>query len=239
VLDVVDRRRDDPRTGLYSPRLVDALRSGRRVVCVLNRKGRVKLLACAACGDLARCETCSAAVEATDDGDLRCLRCGATRPAVCASCGATRLKSLRLGVSRVREDLERLAGEAVVEVTGDADEPPPASARLLVGTEAVLHRGERADVVAFLDLDQELLAPRYRAAEQAIALLGRAARLLGPRQDGGRLLVQTRVPRHEVLDAVLHADPSRLTGPERERRAALRFPPTTSLALVSGGHASH
>ena len=36
-----------------------------------------------------------------------------------------------------------------------------------------------ADAVAFLDFDQELLAPRYRAAEQALALLARAARLVG------------------------------------------------------------
>ncbi|MEZ5168309.1 MAG: hypothetical protein R2695_18215 [Acidimicrobiales bacterium] len=38
---------------------------------------------------------------------------------------------------------------------------------MLIGTEAVLHRIDRADVVAFLEFDQELLAPRQRAAEQA------------------------------------------------------------------------
>ena len=91
-----------------------------------------------------------------------------------------------------------------------------------------------ADVVAFLDLDQELLAPRYRAAEQAMALLARAARLTGGRAGGGRLLVQTRLPRHEVLDAVLHADPGRLAAAERPRREMLRFPPAAVLASVSG-----
>ncbi|MGH7733378.1 MAG: hypothetical protein ACREOE_06670, partial [Gemmatimonadales bacterium] len=55
VVEVVDRRGDDPRAGLYSERLVDLVRwavdgDGRRVVCVLNRTGRVRLLACAACG---------------------------------------------------------------------------------------------------------------------------------------------------------------------------------------------
>ena len=82
---------------------------------------------------------------------------------------------------------------------------------MLIGTEAVLHRASDADVVAFLDLDAELLAPRYRPAEQAMALLARAARLVGPRSGGGRLLVQTFLPRHEVLQAVLHADPSRVS----------------------------
>src|SRR5205823_4308747 len=74
---------------------------------------------------------------------------------------------------------------------------------------------------------------RYRAAEQAMALLARAARLLGGR-GGGRLLLQTRLPRHEVIDAAVHADPSRLAVVESARRAALRFPPERALAEVSG-----
>ena len=106
----------------------------------------------------------------------------------------------------------------------------------MVGTEAVLHRVAGAHAVAFLDFDQELLAPRHTAGEQALALVARAARLVGGRHDhpGGRILVQTRLPTHEVLDAVVHADPSRFTLVESARRAALRLPPETALAVVSG-----
>jgi primosomal protein N' (replication factor Y) len=122
-----------------------------------------------------------------------------------------------------------------VAVTG-RDEEPPRAAGVYVGTEAVLHRVPRADVVAFLDIDVELLAPRYRAAEQAMALLVRAARLIGPRRDhpDGRLLVQTFLPRHEVVQAALLADPGRLTERERDRRRALGLPPFSALASVSG-----
>jgi primosomal protein N' (replication factor Y) len=155
---------------------------------------------------------------------------------VCLACGSTRLKTVRIGVSRAREELEALAGEPVGEVTSDADEVP--THRILVGTEAVLRRVDRADGVAFLELDQELLAPRYRAAEQAMALLVRAARLVAGRAGGGRLLLQTRLPHHDVVDAVLHADPGRLVAAERARRELLRFPPVTALAAVSGAPAA-
>jgi primosomal protein N' (replication factor Y) len=230
----VDRTRDDPRTGLFSERLVAAIRAAtadRRVLCVLNRKGRARLLACAACGALARCERCQAAVE-QDAEILRCRRCRYERPLVCAACGAQRLKTLRAGVTRIREELEALAGMPVGEVTGDSDEVPPTP--VLVGTEAVLHRVDAAGTVAFLDIDQELLAPRYRAGEEALALLARAARLVGGRSGGGRVLVQTRLPRHEVLQAALHADPERLSTVERHRRQQLGFPPAAAVALVSG-----
>lgn len=231
ILDVIDRRADDPRTGLFSDRLADALRRHERVVCVLNRKGRARLLACGACGELARCETCTAAVAQVEDR-LVCHRCATTRPPVCAACGAARLKSLKLGVARVRDELEALTGRPVGEVTAETDDVPDVP--VLVGTEAVLHRAPRPDAVAFLDFDQELLATRYRATEQALALLARAARLVGGRRAGGRVLVQTRLPKHEVLDAALHGDPGRLATVERERREALRFPPFSALAVVSG-----
>jgi primosomal protein N' (replication factor Y) len=234
VVDVVDMRREDPRAGLLTPALVRLLRSDRRVLCVLNRTGRARLLACAACGELARCEHCDAAVAQPSAGVLRCARCGTERPVVCAACGAGRMKALRQGVTRVRDEIEALVREPVAEVTGARPAGDALAARVVVGTEATLHQVDRADVVAFLDADQELLAPRYRAAEQALALFARAARLLGGRSGGGRLVVQTHVPRHEAVQAALHGDPVRVSEAERDRRTLLRFPPVTALAEVSG-----
>lgn len=237
VLDVVDRRAEPPGSGLYSSRLVALAREAQpeaRLICVLNRKGRARLLACATCRELVRCEACGAAVGGLEDA-LHCRRCGTVRPRVCLACGGTRLATLRVGVTRAREELELLANRPVAEVSADtAAGPPPAGVPILVGTEAVLHRVAGAASVAFLDFDQELLAPRYRAAEAALGMLARAARLIGGRGGGGRILVQTRMPGHEVIDAALHADPSRLAVVEAARRAALRFPPETAVAAVSG-----
>jgi primosomal protein N' (replication factor Y) len=233
VVDVVDMRRQDPRTGLLPPPLVRLLRSDRRILCVLNRTGRARLLACKACGELARCERCDAAVAQPGD-ELVCARCGTVRPAVCASCGASRLRALRQGVTRVRDEIAALIGEHVDEVTAASSTPDVPRSRVVVGTEATLHQIDRADAVAFLDFDQELLAPRYRAAEQALGLLARAARVVGGKAGGGRLVVQTHVPRHEVVLAALNADPSRVASAERDRRTQLRFPPVTAMAEVSG-----
>ncbi|MFL6205522.1 MAG: hypothetical protein ACJ739_09240 [Acidimicrobiales bacterium] len=240
VVDVVDQRQEDPRHGLLSGALAQQVRAGGRVLCVLNRTGRAKLLACRACGELARCAVCEAAVHQPAD-DLVCPRCAATRPPVCTVCGATRFRNARAGVSRVREELEALAGEPVGEVTASSTEVP--RERVVVGTEAVLQRIDRADVVAFLDLDQELLAPRYRAAEQALALVARAARVAAasaPPRDraSGRLLLQTRLPDHEVVQAAVRADVGLVTQAERARRSLLRFPPDTAMAEVSGPAAS-
>ena len=201
------------------------------MLCVLNRTGRGRLLACVACGELARCERCEGPLAQTDASDtLRCRRCGQERPSVCAVCGSQRWRVLRPGVARVREELEALAGLPVGEVSSQTADDAGIDAPVVVGTEAVLHRVRGVGTVVFLDFDQELLAPRYRAGEQALALLARASRVVGGRTGRGRILVQTRLPGNEVIDAALHADPGRLVG----RRRGLGLPPATALALVSG-----
>ena len=256
ITEVIDRRREPPGLGLFSPRAVAALREAAsretpagavRAVCVLNRKGRARLLACGACGDIARCERCEAAVAEADSGAegiqlLACATCGASRPRVCIRCGSTKLKVLRSGVTRLREDLAALlpgVGVAMVDAaTGELPAEP-----VLIGTEAVLHRvgphpGGSTTTVVFLDFDAELLAPRFRAGEQAFWLLVRAARLVGPRAVGGRLLVQTRLPRHEVIEAAVRADPGLLAETERPRRKLLDLPPYAALARLTGDPAA-
>jgi primosomal protein N' (replication factor Y) (superfamily II helicase) len=235
LIEVVDRREQPPGAGLLSDALARLLHDGRRVACVLNRKGRSRLLACGSCGAIASCEQCSSAVTQDDSNELRCAQCEARRPMLCLDCGATRFRNIRAGVARVREELEALSRRPVTEITADTDEVETDGAEVFVGTEAVLHRlRQRVDAVVFLDFDQELLAPRYRAAEEAMALLVRAARMVGGRARGGRVLVQTRMPEHEVVQAAQHADPDRFTEAERRRRSLLRFPPLTAMAVVSG-----
>jgi primosomal protein N' (replication factor Y) len=236
VVEIVDRS-DAEHRSLVTSALVRQLRDdAKTVVCVTNSPGRARLLACRSCKTIQRCEVCDAAVAQADDGTFACARCGTVRPAVCQHCGATAFANLRPGVTRLREELEAAAQRPVVAVTGASTDLPAAG--VYVGTEAVLHRVRHADVVAFLDIDAELLAPRYRAAEQAMTLLVRAARLLGPRSGAGRLLVQTTLPHHEVLQAALLADPARIVAGEWERRQALRFPPAAALAAVSGAGAA-
>jgi primosomal protein N' (replication factor Y) len=262
ALEVVDRRGADPRSGLFSEEFVRLARSvlddpaataRGPLVCVYNRTGGARLLACAHCGELARCTRCgTAVVRPKDEEVLRCPRCAAARPVVCPHCGRLRMKALRVGVSRLREELAALLGVAVGEVAG----PRPVDAPLapghessrrgdgaaplepvLVGTEAVLHRVRRAAAVSFLDIDLHLLAPRLSALEDSLSLLVRAGRLVGGRGSGpawARVQTQTRVPEHPVLVAAAAGEPAPVLESEAAIRRASVLPPFSALALVSG-----
>ncbi len=226
---VVDRRDEVPwKRSLVTSALIEQLRTPqRRVACVINIAGRARLMACRSCQSLIRCEHCDAAARLNVDHRVHCARCGRDRPQVCQVCGASDFANLRPGVSRLREELEAAAQRTVVEVNKATDDTP-AHADLYVGTEAVLHRVHDLDVVAFLDFDSEMLAPRFRAAEHSMALIVRAGRL------APNVMIQTFEPDHEVIRAAVGADPQVVVDVERPRRKMLSLPPYAALARVSG-----
>jgi len=240
---IIDRSRDERwGSSLLSGELIDVLRDPvKRVVCVLNTKGRARLLTCNSCTRIVRCEACDAAMTQPDPDHLSCPRCAATRPVVCADCGATALRAVRRGVSRLREELEAAAGRPVVEV-GTGDERTGvdafvAGASVFVGTEAVLHRIDDADVVVLLDVDGELLAPRFRAAEATLELVVHAARRVRNARDGegsGEVWLQTHHPDHDLLDGLRRGDLTTFVDAETQRRRALSLPPFGALARISG-----
>ena len=232
IVDVLDRRNEDPtKSGPFAADLRRHIDGDRRVVCVLNRTGRARLLACAACGELVRSDDGGQIMRLVDD-ELVSADGSERRPVICTVCGSTALKTLRMGVERAREELEAFLGEPVDEITAASEQRP--QQRVAIGTEAVLHRVDRADVVVFLDFDQELLAVRQRAAEQAMAMISQAARLVGGRGSGGRVVVQTRQPEHEVILAAGRGDPSLVAVAERDRRRPLRLPPYGAQVSISG-----
>jgi len=245
LVQVVDPRTDDAARGtLWTTPVVRALQREGKVACVVNRKGRSRLMSCARCDELVLCDQCGGAMRQDEVGGLICANMGHTRPLVCLHCEGTTMKNLRIGVSRAREELEALLREPVVEVTGDTDVKQLSHARVLVGTEAVLHRASHLDAVVFADFDQELVAPRYRAGEQALAMIVRAGRLVGARggaaghgRPASDVVVQTRQPTHPVLIAATNADVETWARGETARREMLGYPPFAALAEISGAAA--
>ena len=232
---IVDRNKDEQWSrSLISSELIAELRDkSRRVVCVLNSKGRARLTACGSCRNILRCEKCDAALNQSDKTMLACPRCGESRPVICQVCGSSSCAVLKPGVARLREELEAAANRSVFEVTA-ATETVNERCNVFVGTEAVLHRVQSADTVVFLDIDSELLAPRYRANEIVATLVVHAARLVGRSNQNQRILLQTHTPDNAFLVGLKVGDLNQYFASDDARRSLLKFPPYGSIAQVSG-----
>ena len=252
---VVDRRLDERwSSSMLSSELIEQLRNhSRRIVCVLNVKGRARLLACGSCRELVRCDVCEAAMTMSTTKQLECPRCANVRPAVCIKCGSGKLAVIKAGVSRLREELAAAAGrriDEVVEVSaGDSadksgsdtnSEVVDQTKMLFVGTEAALHRVRDVDTVVFLDIDQEISAPRYRAAEITLTLVVHAARLVARKTSGSRnksdglVMIQSMLADHALLGGLASHDLVEFVHDEMARRQLMQLPPYGALAQVSG-----
>ena len=233
---IIDPREDSSAMGGLWPRsTLQALKSAKRSLIVLNRTGRSRLLACRQCGELVTCTECGSAMQQLVEGVLECSRFGHSRPVLCSACLSTSMKNLRLGVTRASEELEALMNEPVTQVTKETNTVDFRKSRIYLGTEAVLHRIDWADLIVFADFDQELLAKRYRCEEQALAKLVKAIRLVHHRNDhSGSVIVQSRQPNNDLFKLISEGDLEVWCDKESRRREIIKYPPFGHIAVLSG-----
>jgi len=234
LVEVVDRREDPPGGRVISARAIQAIaqtvsRQG-RVFVFVSRRGYAPAFRCVRCRELRRCPECGAG---PDRGDT-CRRCGATL-GECPSCGGRRFEPLGAGLGRVTEQLQKRFG---ADVTGQRtdnqiDRPTdrPTDRQIIVGTERDLPWIPETALSVVVDADSLLLAPHYRAEEDAMLLLARVAGTVA-RGRGRRCLIQTAQPDHRVLVSLRRGHPLELLrtlGTERERD---HLPPAGELLAV-------
>lgn len=88
---------------------------------------------------------------------------------------------------------------------------------------------EGMGLLAICEPDAALVAPEFRAAEEAFATWWRASRWAA---GGGQIVVETANPTHPAIVALTRWDPDVLWRADAERRSSLRYPPFASIARI-------
>jgi primosomal protein N' len=238
-VDVADRRQSDPHEGVLSDVAVRAAHRALEgdeavaVVIILQRLGTGRLLACAKCGELARCAQCRQAEEEVGDM-VACAARHEPRARFCRHCGSTNLRRVRSGVTTLARDVAAQLQRPVSEVTASLDANANLE-RVVVGTEATWQQVRRAGVVIFADFDQYLLAPRESARRTAVNAVGKAGRLVGSRREGrGLVIVQTRRGEDGVLEALREGNFDTIVAGDVATAELLGIAPYGASAEVTG-----
>ncbi|MGD9507588.1 MAG: primosomal protein N' [Geminicoccaceae bacterium] len=259
---LVDLRRDRPvRGGFLAPPLREALfrnlEAGAQSLLFLNRRGYAPLTLCRACGHRLACPNCSAWLVAHRlRGRLQCHHCGygMTVPEHCPSCGAVGLLTASgPGVERLAEELGEILPKARLAVMTSDTASDTASAMalveamerrevdILIGTQIIAkgHHFPDLTLVGVVDADLGLGGGDLRAAERTFQLLYQVAGRAGREDRPGRVLIQTHLPEHPVMQALAVGDKDRFLAVELEERRIGEMPPFGRLAalIVSGGEA--
>jgi primosomal protein N' (replication factor Y) len=253
TIELVDLRHESAGT-LLSHTLLramhDALRAHAKIILFLNRKGYAATLVCRDCGWVPRCDSCVVPLAYyREAGKLTCRYCGrADRlPDLCPLCRTPRMSPVGVGTERVETEVRRLFPQArIARLDGDTLRHA-ASARalwegarsgawdVLIGTQALFGREPlpQHGLVGVLRADSGLHVSDFRAAERTYHLLVDAASLACPASTGGRVIIQTRLPTHHAVQALISGDPDQFYNEELLARRLLQYPPVCYLADLS------
>lgn len=258
-LTAIDMRKAAPERGSWlSPVLTEAmaetLARGEQALLFLNRRGYAPLTLCRKCGYRFECPNCSAwMVEHRFRHRLECHHCGkfAPLPDECPSCGVEdSLVACGPGVERIAEEVEALFPEARRAILSSDLTPRISDLRetlreiedrevdIVIGTQLVAkgHHFPGLALVGVVDADLGLAQGDPRAAERTFQLLSQVTGRAGREAIAGRGLLQTYMPEHPVIQALVAGDRDAFYAREIEARREAGMPPFGRLAslLISG-----
>jgi primosomal protein N' (replication factor Y) len=251
----IDMRANPPERGRWlSPVLVEAvaetLARGEQTLLFLNRRGYAPVTVCRNCGFKFECPNCSAwLVEHRFRRRLECHHCGTfvPIPEVCPNCGAERsLVPCGPGIERIAEEIaERFPDARRVLLSSDLT-PSVSDLRetlreiedrevdIVIGTQLVAkgHHFPGLALVGVVDADLGLAHADPRAAERTFQLLNQVTGRAGRDAIPGRGLIQTYMPEHPVIRALVSGDRDAFLEREIDARKAAMLPPFGRLAAL-------
>ncbi|AWK88044.1 primosomal protein N' [Azospirillum thermophilum] len=258
-VELVDLRRDRPPArhwlapGLRKA-LTDTLAEGEQAMLFLNRRGYAPLTLCRACGHRMQCPNCTAwLVEHRLARKLQCHHCGLQQPLPqqCPNCGEEgTMAACGPGVERIAEEVAELFPEARAAIMASDTLSGPRAIQemvrriadheldIIIGTQVMAkgHHFPMLTLVGVVDADLGLNGGDLRAAERTYQLLHQVAGRAGRGERPGRVMLQTFMPEHPVMQALAAGDRDGFYQLEAEMRLEAGMPPFGRLAalIVSG-----
>ncbi len=254
-LTAIDMRKSPPERGAWlSPVLIEAmaetLERGEQALLFLNRRGYAPLTLCRKCDFRFECPNCSAwLVEHRFHHRLECHHCGkfVPIPETCPNCGAEdSLVACGPGVERIAEEVSMRFPEARLALLSSDLSPRLADLRetlreiedrevdVIIGTQLVAkgHHFPGLALVGVVDADLGLAQGDPRATERTFQLLSQVTGRAGREDVKGSGLLQTYMPEHPVIQALVSGDRETFYAREVEARREAGMPPFGRLAAI-------
>jgi primosomal protein N' (replication factor Y) len=252
----IDLKKHPPEKGRWiSPVLIAAvaetLSRGRQSLLFLNRRGYAPLTLCRSCGHRFECPQCTAwLVEHRFRNKLNCHHCGFSLPIpdACPKCGEVgALVACGPGVERVAEEIAELFPDArrtilssdlvpgLTEMREVIRSIEAGEADIIIGTQIVAkgHHFPDLDTVGIVDGDLGLaMGADPRAGERTFQLLHQVTGRAGRSFANGRGFVQTHLPEHPVMQAIIAGDREAFLEQEILNRQRGLLPPYGRLAAL-------
>ncbi len=234
--------------------LAETLQRGEQAILYLNRRGAATHVFCRDCGHVVQCPRCDSPLTLHETGGqaLLCHTCGYTRkqPKTCPNCNSEQIRAYGLGSEKVESEVQSLLPNArILRWDWDTTRKKDAheiilthfanhQADVLVGTQ-MLAKGLDLPMVTLVGIvlaDVGLSLPDPFAAEKNFQLLTQVAGRAGRSARGGRVVMQTFMPEHPVIQMAARHDFAGFYAAELASRRELGYPPFMNLLRLEIRH---
>lgn len=224
-----------------------------QAILFVNRKGFSNCLLCKDCGFVPKCPNCSVSLTYyRSSGEVKCHYCGLkTRaPDSCSECSSYELMFMGIGTERAQEvftelfpdirigrlDADSASTQKKLEVildqlrNGDLD--------LLIGTQMIAkgHDFPNVTFIGVLLADLNLHLPDFRSSERTFQLLTQVSGRAGRDSKPGKVVLQTLLPDHYVIQSSAKNDYLGFFKFEIEQRLQFGYPPFSKMAHIEFRH---
>jgi primosomal protein N' (replication factor Y) (superfamily II helicase) len=258
-VEVVDLRQElrAGNVSIFSRRLqkalTDVLARHEQAILFLNRRGAATYVFCRDCGEPLKCPQCDTPLTQHGEARLVCHHCGYQRgqPQECPQCGSRRIRFFGTGTEKLEAAVRALLPQArplrwdrdVTRFKGAHDlilrQFSNHEADVLIGTQMIAKGLDLplVTLVGVISADVGLALPDYRAAERTFQVLTQVAGRAGRGLLGGRVILQTYLPEHDVVQAASQHDYAAFFVRELRHRKELGYPPFRRLMRLVYRHA--
>lgn len=257
IIDIPEQTRKNKMHSYFSEALLTGIREAverkEQVILFQNRRGHTPFVQCNTCGYVAKCINCDVSLTYHKTSHLlHCHYCGHSEAPinVCPACGMPHMESKGFGTERVEEELEILMPELRIGrldldstrgkygfdkiITAFDDHEYD----VLIGTQMVAKGLDfgRVSLIGVINADTIINFPDFRAYERAFSLFSQVAGRAGRRNEPGKVIIQTYIPQHRVIEQVVQHDYEGMFMKEVTERKNFLYPPFYRLIRLDIKH---
>lgn len=253
VVDVKDLQRRKMMKGIFSPRLLAAVREslneGKQVILFQNRRGFSPMIECHTCGWTPKCPNCDVSLTYHKQMNfLSCHYCGhvLSMPQSCPNCEEKDLRNRGYGTEKIEDEIrQHFPAARIARMDLDTTRTKNAYERLihdfssgktnlLIGTQMVSKGLDFANVavVGILNADTMLNYPDFRSYEYAFTMMSQVSGRAGRKSGQGLVILQTKNSNIPLIKQVVNNDYTGFYQSLIEERALFHYPPYCRLIYV-------
>ncbi|HEX8061126.1 MAG TPA: primosomal protein N', partial [Cyclobacteriaceae bacterium] len=237
-------------SGLLLREINERMKKQEQVILFQNRRGYAPVVQCEDCDWVPKCINCSVSLTYHQYRHaMVCHYCGYREelPKQCPTCSSKRILTVGYGTEKIEEELKILFHDATVRrmdfdttrtksgYEDILDSFETGDTNILVGTQMIT-KGldfDKVTLVGIFDADRMMHFPDFRSYERAMQLMTQVSGRAGRREQRGKVIIQTRDPKHELFAFVLNHDYRGFLQADMRDRESRRYPPYTRLIEIT------